>query len=232
MTILAAAQTALGRLMGRRPPAVVSSTGELEVEITDLARAAALDISRAADWQGLTKLCTLTGDGVTEAHALPDDYDRMVASTEVHSGLWRNWYYTRIENLDEWLNVQQFAMVTPGYWLLLGGQMHILPLIPPGETAQFWYVSNAIIRGANGTLKDTITADSDTFLLDENVLALAIIWRWRALKQMDYQEDYNNYEIALSQEMARDKGARTIRSGPTRRLGWGARASYPWPLGS
>jgi hypothetical protein len=43
---------------------------------------------------------------------------------------------------------------------------------------------------------------------------------------MEYAEDLQNYEIALSQEIARDRGARIISVGPQRYSG---NVSMPYP---
>ncbi len=71
MTVLTVAQAASSYLVGRRPTALYSSTDPMDVEMAALANEAAVDIAKGADWQRLTKLNTVNGDGVTEAFPLP-----------------------------------------------------------------------------------------------------------------------------------------------------------------
>lgn len=229
MTILSTAQSAIAYLTGQRIAAVVSSQDEIAVEIEAVAEEAARDIAKAHDWTALTQLAQIMGDSTETSFPLPDDYDRMNMAAGVHSSQWVSWRYTHVETLDEWLDVQQFGLVTPGYWTQLGGRFQILPAPPAGETVRFYYQSNLIFKDSNGNLKPAIDADSDSFVLDERVLRLAIIWRWKAMKQMDYNEDMRNYEMALSQEMGRDGGSRVIRSGTDRFRN--ATIAWPYSLG-
>jgi hypothetical protein len=62
-------------------------------------------------------------------------------------------------------------------------------------------------------------------------LTLSIIWRWRASKRLEYAEDLKNFEIAMSEETARDKGSRILVVG-AQRTPYGLRIAYPGQLGS
>lgn len=227
MTVLSAAQDATGYLVGRRLTALFSSTDQLAVEMAALSNEAASDIAKSTDWQRLTKLHTVTGDGTNEAFALPSDYDRMTLGTDVHSSTWFERRYVNAETLDRWLDLKILAPgIPPGYWIILDGEFHVLPIMASGDAANFFYQSNAIVKPATGANKAAFNTDSDSFVLDERLLKLALIWRWKALKRMDYQEDMRNYEIALEQEQTRDRGSRKVRSG------WGgyglSPVGYPW----
>ena len=230
MTILTAAQSAMARLVGRRPAAVVSSTNEMEVEITSVAYEAAVDIAKSHDWQELTTLHTVTGTG-DESYPMPADYDRMVQGMGVSSPSWPDWWYSQARSLDEWetIKVRDFSL-EPGWWMLLGGRFHVLPALSVGNTARFYYISNDLFLAENGTPKSTITQDSDSFRLNERLLTLAIIWRWKQMKGFDYAEDMRSYEIALDQEQARDKGSRIRRENGSSRF-HGAVPAWPWSLG-
>lgn len=220
----------MARLVGRRPAAVVSSIDEMEVEITALAQEAAEDIADANDWQALTRLASITGTG-DEDYALPADYDRMIQGMGVSSPQWPNWFFRNAGTLDEWTVVKARGFdLTPGWWLILGGRFNLYPALSAGNSANFYYVTKNIFTDSNDGPKPRITADSDSFVLDERLLTLSIIWRWKQMKQMDYGEDMRLYEDALSQAMTRDKGSRVIRRNSSRMpvnvsLGW------PWPLG-
>lgn len=226
MPIREAMQSAAVRLVGRRPNGFFTSTEPFEVEISDLVTETAVAIMRVNDWQKLTKLNSVTGDGATIGWALPADYDRMPVSGEVHSATWETWRYTQVENLDQWLDIQTgLVTLNPGFWAILGGQFQVYPPLPTGETAKFYYISKNIAED-----KAAFTSDDDEFLLDNRLLTLGLIWRWRAQKRMEYAEDLQNYEIALSELAAKDSAKR-----PIRRRGWAnpgrVRIAYPWELG-
>lgn len=230
MSILTAAQSAIARLEGRRPAAVVSSLDEMDVEITALAQEAAVDIMKAHDWQALTTLNTITGTGDAE-YPLPPDYDRMVQAMGVSSPSWPDQWFSAASSLNDWSSItsRDFSM-TPGWWIILGGQFRTHPALEAGSEARFYYISRNIFISDGGTPKSVIERDDDSFRLNERLLTLALIWRWKAMKAMDYTEDMRNYEIALSQEMARDKGSHVIRNNGRARF-HGAVPAWPWELG-
>jgi len=230
MTILTAASSAMARLVGRRPAAVVSSTNEMEVELTSLAMEAAVDIAKSNDWQELTTLYTIVGTGA-ESYAMPADYDRMVQAMGVSSPSWPDWWFSQVSSLDEWQMIKTRGFnLEPGWWMLLGGMFQTLPMLTSGDTANFYYISNKIFLADNGTSKSEITQDSDKFRLDERLLTLALIWRWKALKGLDYAEDMRNYDIALDQAQARDKGSRVMRRNGSTSFR-GTVPAWPWELG-
>lgn len=227
MTILTALQSASARLVGRRPSTFFSSTDNLEVELTELANEAATDIAKKHDWRRLIKLASNAGDGETIAFDLPDDYDRMTIDNKVWSSAWTGMAFQRAETLDDWYYYQQYLTPgAPGYWIILGGQMQVYPAAGSDENVEFYYLTKNIVQGSVPQPKESFTQDADTFLLPERLLTLSLIWRWRSQKGLDYAEDMRNFEIALSEEIARDKGSRMLAVGPSRWPG-DVRPAYP-----
>lgn len=231
MTILAATQRAAFYLNGSRPSAVLSSQEPFETELSFIAQEAATDIAKANDWQALIRLQEVVGTGA-EAYPLPADYDRMVKGTGVSSPSWPDWWFSQAHSLDQWelIKIRDFSL-EPGWWMIQNGQFWTLPALSTGSKANFYYVSNNIFTADGGAPKAEITRDDDSFVLDERLLTLGIIWRHKAMKQMDYAEDMRNYEIALSQAMDRDKGSTSIRRGQSARFKGAVRA-WPWELGA
>lgn len=230
MSVLSACQDAIARLVARRPNSVFASDDEICVEIASLANEAATDIAKACDWQALIKYKLITGDGVSLEYPFPDDYDRMVQGTEIYDPNNWCWGYTHINDFGEWtlLEAQGFT-ITPGAWSIRGNKFHFYPA--PTGTATFPYVSSYWAAAAGGAGKALFDRDDDDFVLEDRLLTLALIWRWKSMKGMDYQEDIKNSDIALSQAMARDRGARVIRKngGYIGRLN--ANVAWPWSLG-
>lgn len=212
MSVLTACQSAAVRLVAQRPSSIYSSTGKLEMELGEIATEAAIAIAKAHDWQALTTLKTQAGDGTTTAFALPADYDRMALGSKVWNTA-TDRPMSRVPSLDAWqdLNLSSIPAGADGYWIILGGQMQILPAMGASDSARYYYQSNYIATG-----KTAFSADSDTFLLSERLLTLAIIWRWRALKRLEYSEDMKNFELAFSEEAGRDRGAKVLSVGRVR----------------
>lgn len=233
MTVLSAAQSAMIRLVGKKPTTLFGSQDQMEVEIADLATDVAVDIAGSNDWRALTKLYTITGDGVASSFDLPPDYDRMALAQSVHDP--NNWFwgYSRVTDLDEWIQITTsgFFGIVPGWWIILAGKMQFAPVPADGAQATFPYVSRNVGVSATSTPIAAFTKDDDSFVLDERLLTLGLIWRWKAQKGLEYAEDLANFEKAFSESAARDKGATAIRGRSW--LGRRPRTSiaYPWPLG-
>lgn len=213
MTVLSACQDACPKLNQTAPSSLFSSTAQFSLELRSVANDTAESVAKAYDWQKLKKLNTLTGDGVTTAFDLPADYDRMVLKSNVLTSQFAS-PLTPARDVDQWLDFQLRPFIAaPGIWIILGGQIQILPALATGVLAKFYYVGNKYVSGKT---KSAFNTDTDTFDLPEYLIRLGVIWRWRASKRMDYSEDLQNFEIAQSQEIARDKGSRVLTVGRQR----------------
>lgn len=211
--------------MGVKPVSLFS-TDPFSLELADLATETAVDIAKAYDWETLKVLATMTGDGAAATFNFPDDYDRMLLKGKIHSKNWQTANFSMINDEDDWIYLKQTGLSgTPGSCIILGGKLEFFPVLPVGETARFYYISNKIVGGT----KTAFTADADTFQLSERLLTLGLIWRWRAQKRMEYAEDMANYEKALAEEIARDRGPRVLTVG--RRRTKAESIAYPGVLG-
>lgn len=225
MTVLSACIEASTELSQTEPSSIFSTTDQFSKELRLQANRSAVAIAKAYDWQALTALKTMTGNGATTSFALPSDYDRMplksnVLTSQYIAGL------RKAKDLDEWLNLQLRPVVAlPGSWIILNGAMQILPAVASGVTANFYYIKNTIVTGASAQ-QTAFIADADTFNLSERLLTLGIVWRWRASKKLEYAEDMQNFEIALAEEVTRDKGSRVLTVG-RQRLPVGAEIAHP-----
>lgn len=230
MAVLDAIQSAILRADGSQVQEVYASTEQICIEMADLANDVATDIMKSQDWRDLTKIHTITGDGLTFDFPLPADFDRMVMASYLQDNQSWFWGYYNIPTVNEWMEWKQsgFLGTLPGGWIMLAGQMSFVPA--PTGSASYPYVSKLYAKDANGIPKAQFTHDTDTFVLDERLITLGCIWRWREQKGLEYAEDMQNYELALTQAQSRDKGARVIRSHDRRRFGTFGTA-YPWPLG-
>jgi len=230
MTVLQVVQDASLRIGIERPTVLFASTDRTMFEVQEAINAAAQQILDDYDWQALTKTATITGDAVTTAFPLPDDYYRMTRKTEMWSSAGPGW---RLEGVtpEDFLALDASTLnVWLGYWAIFGNAMNIEPVRPIGETAKYLYINKNCVTPAAGAAKAEFTADDDTFVLNERLLKLCFIAKWKQAKGFDYAADQNDYEIALNYAMARDKGTRIIRSGTGLR-GPGIGVAWPWELG-
>jgi hypothetical protein len=218
--ILTAIKSAILRCTGVVVQEVFASTDSVAVEMVDLVNEVATDIMKSRDWRALTSVAEIVGTGV-EAYDLPSGFDRMVLASDIDDKAQWFWGYEPFDTVNDWMRFKAGGggISQPGGWIMLGGQLQFYPA--PSGTAQFPYISNLYAKSASGTIKEAFTADTDTFRLNERLLTLGLIWRWKAQKGFEYAEDMATYETALAQEQGRDKGASVLRSVGRRMTGAG-----------
>lgn len=210
------------------PTAVFSQSDRELVELKSLANEMAQRIAfDGRDWTKLKVLGTLTGDGTAQSFDLPGDYKRMLKKAALWPSASPYAPFTHYPDSDQWLGitVQNFQNLV-GAWTMIGEQVLIKPAIPNLATAQFYYLTNKIIRDKDGVAKVSFTADDDVFRLDERVLKLGMIWQWKANKGRAYAEDMATYEDALAVSAGADKGSNILAVG-RRRSSIDANIAYP-----
>lgn len=223
MTVKDALRSAASRTMGTRPTVFFSSSNALEGDLTELVNAVAKDIAKSHDWRVLTRLCTLTGDGASDGLKLPVDYDRMQKGSNVRSGTRR---YLPCIDPDEWLRLQMSpGLGSIGRWIKFGGEVHLLPKPALGQEIRFFYQSNLFALDESGAPKAGFEKDNDEFRLDDELLTLGLVWRYRQQKRLDYTDDQQLFEKRFNELAGEDKGARVIAEG---RSGASGNVSLPY----
>jgi hypothetical protein len=208
------------------PTALFASTDQQEVQLCALANECAQFIAKAHDWRKLTTLKTQAGDGSTTSFALPDDYDRMPVKAQIfRTSTTRP--MVMINDLDTWqLNRLQSISDPTGEAIILGGFLQIYPAMESTDSAKYYYQSNLIVDPASGSNKTAFTLDTDVFVLNERLLTLCLVWKYRSQGGLDYQQELQDYAMAMAQEIARDKGSRMIVLGRGR-MPDGVATAYP-----
>lgn len=208
MTILTAVQRVSMRVIGTSPSVVFSSTDQVTRELLNLAQDVAVDIARSAEWRGLTRIATLSGGA---SRPVPVDYDRMLTGQGMqHPDGWL-WGYEPFESVSDYMAAMNgdFATTAGGGWIILEDEFKFWPAT--SGTATFPYISSFIARADNGQRRERFESDQDEFVLDERLLELGLMWRYKAQAGLDYGEDMATYGLALAQAQNNDKGARVIR---------------------
>jgi hypothetical protein len=203
---------------------------ELLALANEMARRIATD---NRDWTRLKYLGQFTGDGVNHLFALPADYLRF----PITSNMWRSTDTQApmrfIPNVDEWTKRRLANEVdSRGEWSIFGGKVAIWPVMPVGTIARIVYISKNCIQVASppNTFSDRFINDGDSFVLDERLLKLGMIWQWKAQKGSPYAEDMGSYQDAIMLAMGFDSPAPTIIGNLP--VSANARVAYPWPVPS
>lgn len=101
--------------------------------------------------------------------------------------------------------------------------IEMIPVPAAGHTmameyySRFWCCGSV---GQNGTTPDVTKqqdqwlADSDIGILPEQLMELGIRWRWKQIKGLDYEEDYNTWEAQRDTLLSQDDGTQAINMYP------------------
>lgn len=235
MSLLSACQDAAVLLNRPQPTSIFSSSDPFAAELLVAAKQVGESlVKEETDWRALTALATCQGDGTTISFPLATvapNFERPIKDAKVHSLRFRNATFRWARTLDEWLFIKDNLLVgSPGNVVILNGTMQIFPAMPSSDTGRFYYITNAYALSGGGTPQTAFKADTDTFALDERLLRLGIVWRWRANKRLEYAEDLRDFEVAKSAAMSAEKGNQAIVIGRQRVRG-GGQVAYPAMLG-
>jgi hypothetical protein len=192
-----------------------------------------------------------TYSGGSTAFDLPANYKRLLLTSNVWRSSSSSTPMAFVSDTDEWLNHR--LRNTPGSafgeWALFGHQMHIYPVLRgpkpaviedpgppyvppesavPPETAVFTYMDKNCVQLASGGYGDSFLSDGDSFVLDERLLKLGMVWNWKQNKGASYAEELGTFGDAMAVAMGHDSPGPIIvgRLPLARTAGPGA---WSWP---
>lgn len=93
------------------------------------------------------------------------------------------------------------------------GNILFQPIPAAGNTCAFEYVTRAWVTDGSSTYTE-FTADTQTSLLNEELLKLGLLYRWKQVKGLDYSENKIEYEDRVNQAIARDTPKSILNMSP------------------
>jgi hypothetical protein len=109
-------------------------------------------------------------------------------------------------NDEDWALFKATVSAEARYrYRLLRHRLLLTPVPEAGHSLAFEWVSKWWIQdGITGAIKERFTVDTDSFLVERELLKLGLTWRWRKTKGLAYEEEYNEYEDRLKEMLASD----------------------------
>lgn len=212
--------TACDELGINRPNTPYTSQSDTQTRqlLALLKRAAMREILPSWDWNILTTSATVTTVATQAAYSLPADFDHFIDETQ--------WFTTSKVplwgplNQPDWAR-NEFGMISVGPYYrfqLRNGNLYLQPTpTTSSQTVNYYYVSTLWIRPAGSTTAARVsafTADTDTFVFDENLLISGLVYLWRRSKGFDCSDERDAFEDFLSASQLNDKGARSLSMDP------------------
>lgn len=97
-------------------------------------------------------------------------------------------------------------------YYIRGDILYFDPVPAAGDLVYFEYESKNWATSSDAvTKRSRFIADDDLSLFDDEILLAGLKWRWNKSKGLDYQEDFQDYEILVANAMTADTGARRIK---------------------
>lgn len=191
------------------PTAVISSTDLQTKQLLALCRTECRDLMRRFNWQVLTKeasFTTVATETQTTLTTAAADFYRYINAT-----MWnrtRFWQVGGPLTESEWQQKKAAAAAVGvrNYFRIRGDSILFFPTPDAGDSIYFEYISNKWCQSSGGTAQTNWAADTDTALLDEEIIRLGVVWRFLKSKGLDYGEEFRTYEMALQDVFGPDGG--------------------------
>lgn len=213
MNVLALVQKFCRRTGLSVPTTVVGSTDDKILQALAILEEDVNDLAKRHDWQGLTHEAThvtIAAEDQGDIETLDPGFRYIRNNT-----MWDTTDRLPVIgplNGQQWQAIKAILANGPRYqFRFRGNHLLVNPVPAAGHTWKFEWASKNAILDANGvTVKEYFTADTDTFLLPDDLHLLGLRWRWLREKGLDYAELFNTYEFQVKDAMGRDGGAARV----------------------
>ena len=197
---------------GLEAPLVICASTDLSaLQFKGLANEVITDITgRGNSWPLLQKQATWTSPGTaggsqgTLATLFPYGFKYIIPATAYDRTDRRILFGPKSPQL--WQESLALPFTGPFYaYRIWQGSFYIQPDLEIGHTIALEYASDwAIQATAAGAYKRRFTADTDVFVLDEEMLLMGLRWKWKKEKGLTFVTEKLEYESYLAQCMGND----------------------------
>lgn len=217
-TLLSIVQDVQDELGLPRASAVAAASTPTERQMLGLLNREGNSLLKVCEWPKLIALATITTVSGTSDYAVESDFDRLVDQTAWDRANDREMLGPDTPQVDRWYRESDTA--TSGIYRryrYIGGYLRIWPTPDTnGQEIVYEYVSKNWVQPNSGSNKARMTIDTDVPLLDENILALGLKWRFLNAKGLDATAIKAEYDMYLDIVKGSEKGG-----GPLSMEGYG-----------
>ena len=215
MSLLAVVQGVARRCNLTAPASAIGATDPNVLAILDAIQDTGDELVERWGWQNLKIQApvTFTGDGTTAAWPLPMHFQRLGPSDTFVSSLYPWLRMPGPINEENLLIFKKIPInVLPSVWRIVGNQIEFYPALASGEVVSYVYANNSWVLDLNGNAYSTpvLTADTDTFAIAERLLRLGGVWRYKYAKGLEYAEQMQDFELALTRIAGQETTTRSV----------------------
>ena len=210
LTCLQIIQRACLRIGILSPGVAVNSTDQQIQQLVELSNEAGSELASIYPWSSLqieAGFPTVATQIQTSIAAITTGFEYIVNDTIWNRSLRRPVYGP--VNSAEWQAAIAMQLNGPfNRFRIQGGNIEFYPVPAVGQLCYFEYITNKWVYSSSPSI--IWLADTDTNQLDDSLMILSLVWRWKAAKGLAYTEDYDKFESRLSDLMNRDGGKPTL----------------------
>jgi len=196
------------------PSSIIGSGDKTAKQLLSLVVREGNYLSTKKDWSRLVSEHTFVLATATQTYALPADLRWIVPNTT----------YNRDDNRivlnpissQDWQFLKAWTSIAglTRRARIRAGNLEFEETIAAadnGKTIAYEYLSSYWAdTAAGGAAKPKFTLDTDVSLVDEELMTLGLIWRFRRAKGLEFEDERREYTTQLALLRAADGGARTL----------------------
>ena len=206
-TALQIVQSICKRIGIPSPNAALSSADPQIIQVVELCNEEGQELARRTPWTALQNeatYTTLAAEDQGSLAAIAPGLNFIINDTIWNRSLRRPVFGPK--SPQSWQQNKAFAINGPwSNFRIKGNHLYMYPTPTAGESCYFEYVSKYWCTDSSGaTGRYAWSADDDVSVLDDQIIVLGVVWRWKQMKGFEYSEDFNKYERAVMDAMARD----------------------------
>lgn len=214
LTLLQMVTQAAAEIGQTAPTLIVGNSDTTAIQMLALAQRQGRESAKlTGPWGGWPQLrgeyVFSTAIGV-DNYAFPVDFQYLIPQTQ--------WDRTFKWQLLGPLEAQEWQVLKSGItvagprirWRVINQRMYLDPVPSSVDTIAFEYYSANWCQSATAVAQAYWTADTDTSLLDDDLMVDGLKWRFLRAKGLDYGEEFQAYQRAVDTELARAGSSRTL----------------------
>lgn len=211
LSVLQIVQTACKRIGILAPTVALGSSDPQIIQLVALCEEEGQGLADRHQWEALqveALFTTVASQAQTSLATIAPSFNYIVNDTIWNRTLRRPVYGPTSQ--QDWQQKKAIQLNGPfNSFRIIADVINFYPTPSAGQVCAFEYISRNWIN--TGTTSSSIfLTDADTPKINDQLIVLGLIWRWKAAKGMDYAEDFAKYETRVMDAMGRDAGKATL----------------------
>lgn len=215
LSVLQIIQTVCKRIGILSPNAAIGSTDQQIIQLLAISEEEGQEQANRYAWQALqaeATFTTLAAQVQTSLAAVTTGFDYIVNDTIWNRSLRRPVYGPKSQ--QDWQQNKALQLNGPfNSFRIIADVINFYPKPAVGQLCFFEYISKNWVATSTATTSTVWTNDADTPRINDQLMIMGTIWRWKQAKGLDYAEDFAKYERRITDAMGRDAGKPTLDMG-------------------